>query len=129
MDKEKIIEVIKIVYDGPISDGWVYIVIAIVSGVGAFLSSYLKKSAELKVVNENFSTYLKQQQILTEDVSKIKSAIEKENILYQIKMSDFNLKSLEAIEQVYSRLIEVKIFQDQFIMKRMKIMVKDSMIH
>ncbi|MCG9544044.1 hypothetical protein L1D37_09705 [Vibrio sp. Isolate33] len=108
MDKEQVVEIVKEVFNYQLIDGWAYIILFVVTLVGTYLGAGAKKSGELKAVNDNFDELLRQQRILTENVTKIKQDFEKENIVYQIKMSDFNVRSLEAIELVFSKLVDIK---------------------
>ncbi|MGR6837976.1 hypothetical protein ACU5DF_02280 [Aliivibrio wodanis] len=108
MEKEQVVEIVKEVFNYQLIDGWAYIILFIVTLVGTYLGAGAKKSGELKAVNDNFDELLRQQEILTENVTQIKQDFEKENIVYQIKMSDFNVRSLEAIELVFSKLVEIK---------------------
>lgn len=108
MDKEQVVEIVKEVFNYQLIDGWAYIVLFIVTLLGTYLGAGAKKSGELKAVNDNFDEVLRQQGLITEGVTKIKQDFEKENIAYQIKTSDYNVRSLEAIELVFSKLVAIK---------------------
>ncbi|WP_421309546.1 hypothetical protein [Aeromonas sp. 603696] len=105
---EQTTEISKLISENRIDDLWFYILIIFISGVSAYLGSRIKKSAELTAINKNFSEHLVQQRKLTEDLTKIRTDFEKENIAYQIKQTDFNVRSLEAIELVFSKLVVIK---------------------
>lgn len=108
VDKEQVVEIVKEVFHYQLVDGWAYVVLFAVTMLGTYLGAGMKKSGELKATNDNFGNLLEQQRKLTEDITKIKQDFEKENIVYQIKMTDYNVRSLEAIELVFSKLVVIK---------------------
>ncbi|MDR9828509.1 hypothetical protein RCJ22_23275, partial [Vibrio sp. FNV 38] len=51
---------------------------------------------------------LGQQKDLAKEVGSIKAEIDKGNIKYQIKLADFNAKTIESCEKIYSSLLKLK---------------------
>jgi len=84
------------------------LVIVCLAVVAVYFVSRIKKSAELKEINNNFSTVLKQQSELAEETGKIKQSLEKESISYQIKLNAYHEKSIEAINDIYISIINLR---------------------
>lgn len=78
----------------------------------AILSVYflarIKKSAELKEINNNFNTVLEQQAELAEETGKIKQSLDKDSINYQIKLNAYHDKSIESINDIYVAIIKLR---------------------
>ena len=84
------------------------LVITCLAIVGVYIHSRLKKSAELAEINQNFTKVLDQQKTLTEETGKIKLALDKDSINFQIKLSSYNENSIDAINSIYTKLIELR---------------------
>jgi len=84
------------------------LVVICLAVVAVYFVSRLKKSAELKEINNNFSTVLKQQSDLAEETGIIKQALEKESISYQIKLNAYHEKSIEAINDICIAIINLR---------------------
>ncbi|EHS1102644.1 hypothetical protein KVQ39_003611 [Vibrio cholerae] len=108
MDKQQIVDIVKEVIDYQLIDSWAYLILFICTGLGAYLGARIKKQAEITTTNNNFTTLLDQQKKLAKDIGDIKSELERSNIKYQIKLADYNAKSLESIELVYGKLVKIK---------------------
>jgi hypothetical protein len=68
----------------------------------------LKKSAELKEINNNFSTVITQQEELTKATELIKQSIEQKNIDYQIRLNAYYEKSISGINCIYIAIINLR---------------------
>lgn len=86
----------------------VYFVALCLAILGVYIFSRLKKSAELKEINNNFKTVLSQQQELTEVTEKIRHSLDKESIYYQIRLSAYHDKSIESITEIYEAIIHIR---------------------
>lgn len=84
------------------------IVITCVAILIVYIYSRIKKSAELKEININFSNIVEQQKKLTEETEKIKQVLKKGSIEYQIKLSSYNEKSISAVNEIYISLINLR---------------------
>ncbi len=84
------------------------LLITCIAIVGVYFHARIKKSAELHEINTNFKTVLKQQKELTEETEKIRHALGKEAIGYQIKLHSYNEKSIDAINCVYISIIKLR---------------------
>lgn len=76
--------------------------------VAVYIHSRLKKSAELREINNNFSTILDQQKVLAEETGKIKQSLDKDFVSYQIRLSSYTEKSIDAITGIYEKIIELR---------------------
>ncbi|MEZ9348740.1 hypothetical protein AB4166_18025 [Vibrio splendidus] len=108
MDKLQVVEIVKEIFNYQLVGPWIYLALFFVTAIGSFIGAWIKKNAEIKALNGNFKTVLKQQEELVNKTEKIRKELEKGNIKYQIKLADYNEKSLNAIEQVYSKLIQIR---------------------
>lgn len=76
--------------------------------VAVYFHSRLKKSAELREINNNFSNVLNQQKKLVLATGEIKNALNKDQINYQIKLSAYHEKSIESINDIYVKLLDLR---------------------
>lgn len=76
--------------------------------VGIYIYSRIKKSAELHEINLNFDNVLEQQKKITKETEIIKQKLDKESIGFQIKLHSYNEKSIDAINSIYIRIIELR---------------------
>ncbi len=76
--------------------------------VAVYFHSRIKKSAELKEINSNFSNVLKQQEELTLTTGQIKNALNKDQINYQIKLNAYHEKSIESISDIYVKTLDLR---------------------
>ncbi len=86
----------------------VNIVALCIAIVGVYFITRIKKSAELREINNNFETVKKQQTELAKETGEIKQSIDQQNIFYQIKLSAYHEKSIEAINDIYVSLINLR---------------------
>ncbi len=84
------------------------IVTIFISILVVYYYARLKKSAELTEINNNFNTLLEQQKVLTRETEAINQSLDKDSIHYQIKLSAYQEKSIQAIENVYKALIQLR---------------------
>lgn len=84
------------------------IIIIFVAVIGVYLYARLKKSGELAEININFKSILRQQKMQTEQSESINQVLQKESIYYQIQISAYKEKSIQAIDTVYQCLIDVQ---------------------
>ena len=76
--------------------------------VAVYFLARIKKSAELKEINNNFATVLEQQAELAEETGKIKQSLDKDSINYQIRLNAYHDKSIEAINDIYVAIIKLR---------------------
>lgn len=86
----------------------VYFIALCIAILGMYLFSRLKKSAELKEINNNFETVLRQQKELTEATGKIQNSLNKESIYYQVRLNAYHDKSISSITEIYEAIIRVR---------------------
>ena len=86
----------------------VYFIALCLAILGMYLFSRLKKSAELKEINNNFETVLRQQKELTEATGKIQNSLNKESIYYQVRLNAYHDKSISSITEIYEAIIRVR---------------------
>ena len=73
-----------------------------------YFFSRAKTSGELREINNNFKEVLRQQSLLTKETEKIKKSIEKDLVNYQIKLSSYHQKSIEAICEIYDAILALR---------------------
>ncbi|MCQ4270246.1 hypothetical protein NA655_04335 [Pseudomonas kuykendallii] len=78
------------------------------SFVGMYFLTRTIKGAELREINKNFKNILKQQEQLERQTASINAAINKQSIEYQIRLSAYNERSVQAIDEIYVMLVELK---------------------
>jgi len=76
--------------------------------LAVYFHARFKKSGELKEINDNFLTVLKQQEELAEATGKINQSLDKESINYQIRLNAYHDKSIEAINDIYVAIIKLR---------------------
>lgn len=76
--------------------------------VAIYLFGRIKKSAELREINNNFRTVLEQQKNLAKETGKIKQLLNKESISYQIRLNAYHEKSIEAVNDIYIAIIGLR---------------------
>lgn len=106
MDQSK--QLADILMSGSLSILWPTLVTVFVSIITVYIFSRIKKSAELKEINNNFRNVIEQQRLLVEQSENIKQALNKESIFYQIQLSSYREKSVESIDIVYKELLKLK---------------------
>ena len=84
------------------------LVVVCLAIVAIYFHARIKKSAELKEINNNFTTVIEQQRALTTETGKIKQSLDKESINYQIRLNAYNDKSIEAVNDIYVLLIKLR---------------------
>lgn len=83
------------------------IIIVFLAIVGVYFSAMFKKAGELKAIEDGFNEIKRQNKIITEDTENIKRQIEKGTIEFQIKLSKYHDKKIEAINLIYKSLANV----------------------
>lgn len=86
----------------------VNIVIICLAMVFVYFHGRIKKSAELKEINNNFKTVLEQQKYLAKETGKINQLLDKESINYQIRLNAYHEKSIEAVNDIYVAIIDLR---------------------
>jgi hypothetical protein len=84
------------------------IIVTCIAIVTVYVHSRLKKSAELKEINNNFSNVLQQQAELTLATGQIKNSLSKDQINYQIKLNAYHEKSIESIKEIFVKLLDLR---------------------
>jgi tellurite resistance protein len=84
------------------------LVIACIAIVCVYIVARLKKKGELDEIKSNFKDVLKQQKQLAEATGEIKNSLDKDIIKYQIKLSGYNEKSIDAISDIYTKLVDLR---------------------
>ncbi|MCA2438573.1 MULTISPECIES: hypothetical protein [Vibrio] len=80
------------------------VVIALLAIIAIYYSSKWKKSGELDAIKSGFEEIRNQNKAITTDTEDIKRHIEKGTIEFQIKLSKFHDRKIEAIDIVYQHL-------------------------
>jgi hypothetical protein len=86
----------------------VNLVIVCLAIVAVYFHGRIKKLAELKEINNNFETVLKQQKELTAETGKINQLLDKESINYQIRLNAYHEKSTEAVNDIYVAIVDLR---------------------
>lgn len=84
------------------------VIVLLIALVGVYVFTRFRKTAELDAINENFRTILKQQKVLTKETGEIKNSLGKEQINYQIKLNAYHEKSIESINDIYVKLLDLR---------------------
>jgi len=88
------------------NDKMIYLnlVVVMIAIVGVYFAALLKKSGELTAIKAAFNDIQKQNKIITADTETIKRQLERGAIEYQIKLSKYHEKKINAIERIHSKL-------------------------
>jgi uncharacterized protein YoxC len=73
-----------------------------------YFFSRAKKSGELREINNNFDKVLRQQSVLTTETENIKKSLEKDLVDYQIKLSAYHQKSIDAVCEIYEAILSLR---------------------
>ena len=73
-----------------------------------YLTVRLTKSAEIAEINRNFGQVLSQQTQLAQQTGEIKSALDKDHSRYQIQLTAYQQRSLDAIEELYGKICTLR---------------------
>ena len=84
-------------------------IIVLISIASVFFVALFKKSGELSAIKLAFDDIKKQNRIITSETESIKRQLEKGTIEYQIKLSKYHEKKIDAIEEIHSKLAELLI--------------------
>lgn len=76
--------------------------------VAVYFHSRIKKSAELKEINNNFNSVLEQQKELAAATGKINQRLGKESISYQIRLNAYHEKNIEAVNDIYIAIVDLR---------------------
>lgn len=76
--------------------------------IGIILRSYFMKVAELKAINDNFSTVLEQQTELKNETGKIQNALDKDHTDFRVKHELFHQQSIKSIIEIYDDLLKIR---------------------
>lgn len=86
---------------------WLNFIILLFSIVGIYCSAFVKKKAELEAINSKFKEIADQNRAITTDTELIKGQLSKVTIEYQIRLSRYHEKQINAIENVHSKLAAI----------------------
>ncbi|WP_337264055.1 MULTISPECIES: hypothetical protein [unclassified Serratia (in: enterobacteria)] len=78
--------------------------------VGSFITSFLKKTAEINAIRHQFEEVKRQLAITTKITEDIKGEIGRGNISYQIKLSELTQRKTKAISEIYTSLYKATCF-------------------
>ncbi|MFL1914429.1 hypothetical protein ACJW8B_03250 [Plesiomonas shigelloides] len=78
-----------------------------------YFGALFKKTGELTAIKVAFTDIQKQNEIITTDTETIKRQLEKGSIEYQIKLSKYHEKKIDAIENIHSKLASLIISSRQ----------------
>ena len=99
---------LKAIADAIISsnDKMIYLnlVVVLIAIVVVYFGALFKKSGELTAIKVAFKDIQNQNKIITSDTETIKRQLEKGTIEYQIKLSKYHEKKIDAIEKIHSKL-------------------------
>ncbi|MGR5428312.1 hypothetical protein ACPV5D_25030, partial [Vibrio harveyi] len=99
---------LKAIADAIISsnDKMIYLnlVVVLIAIAVVYFGALFKKSGELTAIKVAFKDIQKQNKIITSDTETIKRQLEKGTIEYQIKLSKYHEKKIDAIEKIHSKL-------------------------
>lgn len=77
--------------------------IFLIAVVCVYCVALLKKSGELTAIKLAFEDIKEQNRVITSETESIKRQLEKGTIEYQIKLSKYHEKKIDAIEKIYSK--------------------------
>ncbi|WP_323943706.1 hypothetical protein [Aeromonas caviae] len=80
------------------------LIILLFSIAGIYCAAFIKKKAELEAINKNFQNIADQNRAITTDTELIKNQLSKGTIEYQIRLSRYHEKQINAIEKIYEKL-------------------------
>ncbi|AKA17277.1 hypothetical protein [Aeromonas hydrophila] len=80
------------------------LIILLFSIAGIYCAAFIKKKAELEAINKNFQDIADQNRAITTDTELIKNQLSKGTIEYQIRLSRYHEKQINAIEKIYEKL-------------------------
>lgn len=99
---------LKAIADAIISsnDKMIYLnlVVVLIAIAVVYFGALFKKSGELTAIKVAFKDIQMQNKIITSDTETIKRQLEKGTIEYQIKLSKYHEKKIDAIEKIHSKL-------------------------
>ncbi len=78
------------------------------AAIGAYFGSYLRKSGEIKAVNDNVKNIKEQLKATTKITEEIKSDLAKKTNEHQVKFELYHNKSIEVITTLYSLLSDIQ---------------------
>ena len=79
-----------------------------ISVLVTYFAVRVAKSAEIAEINRNFGEVLSQQRSLAEATGEIQSVLDKDHSRYQIQLSAYQNRSLDAIEDLYGRICTLR---------------------
>lgn len=86
-----------------------YILFAILAiAIWVMARSYLKKAAELKAINDNFSTVIRQQSELKAETGRIQSILDKDHTDFRVKHEAYHEQSIRSIIEIYNALLKIR---------------------
>lgn len=86
-----------------------YLLFALLAvAIAIILSSYFKKTGELKAINDNFVTVLQQQKELKIETGKIQSTLDKDHTDFRVKHEAFHEQSVRSIIEIYNSLLIIR---------------------
>lgn len=81
--------------------------IFLITVVCVYCVALFKKSGELTAIKLAFRDIKEQNRVITSETESIKRQLEKGTIEYQIKLSKYHEKKIDAIEKIYSKLADL----------------------
>ncbi len=75
--------------------------------LAVYFVALFKKSGELTAINLAFEDIKRQNRVITSETESIKRQLEKDTIEYQIKLSKYHEKKIDAIEKIHFKLSEL----------------------
>lgn len=86
---------------------YVNLIVLFITIACVFLIALFKKSGELTAIKLAFDDIKDQNRVITSETESIKRQLEKGTIEYQIKLSKYHEKKIDAVEKIYSKLAGV----------------------
>jgi hypothetical protein len=87
---------------------YVNLLVTCLAIIAVYFHSRFKKAGELSEINNNFSNVVTQQQKLTLVTEQIKNTLSKDQINYQIKLNAYHEKSIQSINDIYIKLLDLR---------------------
>lgn len=83
------------------------LLVVLLALLAVYFVALFKKSGELTAINLAFEDIKRQNRVITSETENIKRQLEKGTIEYQIKLSKYHEKKIDAIEKIHFKLSEL----------------------
>lgn len=83
------------------------LLVVLLALLAVYFVALFKKSGELTAINLAFEDIKRQNRVITSETESIKRQLEKGTIEYQIKLSKYHEKKIDAIEKIHFKLSEL----------------------